>query len=40
MQIFDIHSNIQQIKRLFTQKLPGELAGQMTYPVYNIFITK
>jgi hypothetical protein len=31
--IFNIHTNIQQNKRLFTQKLWEELAGQITYPI-------
>ena len=37
MHIFNIHTNIQQNKRLLTQKLWEELAGQMTYPICNIY---
>jgi hypothetical protein len=33
MHIFNIHTNIQQNKRLLTQKLWEDLAGQMTYPI-------
>jgi hypothetical protein len=36
MHIFNIHTNIQQNKRLHIQKLWGEVAGQVTYPVRNI----
>jgi hypothetical protein len=36
MHIFNIHANIQQNKRLLTQKLLEELVEQMTYPMYNI----
>jgi hypothetical protein len=38
MHIFNIHTNIQQNKRLLTQELWEELAGQMTYPICNIFL--
>jgi hypothetical protein len=37
MHIFNIHTNIQQNKRLLTEKLWEELARQMTYPVCNIY---
>jgi hypothetical protein len=37
MHIFNIHTNIQQNKRLLTQKLWEELARQMTYPICNIY---
>jgi hypothetical protein len=37
MHIFNIYTNIQQNKRLLTQKLWEELAGQMTYPICNIY---
>jgi hypothetical protein len=37
MHIFNIHSNIQQNKRLLTKKLWEELAGQITYPIFNIY---
>jgi hypothetical protein len=37
MHIFNIHTNIQQNKRLFTQKLWEELAGQMTHRICNIY---
>jgi hypothetical protein len=33
MHIFNIHNNIQHNKRLLTQKLWEELAGQMMYPI-------
>jgi hypothetical protein len=34
MHIFNIHTNMQQNKRLFTQELwGGELTGQMMYPI-------
>jgi hypothetical protein len=36
MQIFNIHTNIQQNKRLLTHKPWEDLAGQMTYPICNI----
>jgi hypothetical protein len=32
-----IHTEIQQSKRVFTQKLWEELARQMTYPICNIY---
>jgi hypothetical protein len=37
MYIFNIHTNIQENKRPLTQKLLEELAGQMTYPIRNIY---
>jgi hypothetical protein len=37
LHIFDIQTNIQQNKRIFAQKLWKELAGQMTYPICNIY---
>jgi hypothetical protein len=37
MHIFNIHTNIQQNKKLLTQKLWEDLAGQMTYPICNIY---
>jgi hypothetical protein len=37
MHIFNIHTKIQQNKRLFTQKLWEELAGQMIYPIWNMY---
>jgi hypothetical protein len=41
MQIFNIHTNIQQKKRLLIEKLWEELAGQMTYPIIcNIHFQK
>jgi hypothetical protein len=36
INIFNIHTNIKQNKRLLTQKLWEELAGQMTYPICKI----
>jgi hypothetical protein len=36
MHIFNIHTNIQQNKRLLTRKLWEELAGKMTYPICNM----
>jgi hypothetical protein len=36
MHISNIHTNIQQNKRLLTQELWEELAGQMMYPIYKI----
>jgi hypothetical protein len=33
MHIFNIYTNIQQNKRLLTQKPWEELAGQMMYPM-------
>jgi hypothetical protein len=33
-----IHTNIQQNKRLLTQKLWEELAGQMTNPVHVMYV--
>jgi hypothetical protein len=35
MLIFNIHTHIQQNKRLLIQILWEELAGQMTYPICN-----
>jgi hypothetical protein len=37
MHIFNIHTNIQQNKRLLTQKLWEELARQMIYPICTIY---
>jgi hypothetical protein len=37
MHIFNIHTNIQQNKRLLIQKLWEELNGQITYPIRNIY---
>jgi hypothetical protein len=37
MHIFNIHTNIQQNKRLLAQKMWEDLAGQMTYPICNIY---
>jgi hypothetical protein len=37
MHILNIHTNIQQNKRIFTLKLWEELAGQVTYPLCNIY---
>jgi hypothetical protein len=37
MHVFNIHTNIQQNKRLFTHKLWEELVGQMTYTICNIY---
>jgi hypothetical protein len=37
MHICIIHTNIQHNKRLFIQKLWEDLAGQMMYPIQNMY---
>jgi hypothetical protein len=40
MHIFNIHTSIQQNKRVFSKKVWEEFVGQMTYPVCDIYFQK